>query len=345
MPARATKKRSSAPGRNTPCPCGSGKKYKECHLQQDEELRKDQMLLRQAQDLLLPKIIEAAQELPDQLPVAFARFWQEKYQVEQMAELDDAEDRGAERFLTWFAFDVEQPDGQTLVARLTATEGFASDTYEQRLLDQWQAVRLHAYVIEEIIKKQELLVRELFEGSTYRLADSHAARRLVPGEVIVGHLVPADTPLDAASPTYYLAGAAAQLTADTAEKLLEFAEVHLADLRRTNPEATWSDLINQRSEVLNHFVMALPTEAPDPTVFQNAINSAMITLRLTAENVSGLLGRPFGTQQAAESTEQEAGSGEREAGSMEAGSMEDEAGSGERGAGSMEEDEKKKGDK
>ncbi|PDW01799.1 YecA family protein, partial [Candidatus Viridilinea mediisalina] len=311
MPARAPKQKASAPGRNTPCPCGSGKKYKDCHLQQDEEVRKDQMLLRQAQDLLLPKIIEAAQELPEQLPAAFARFWQEKYQIEQMAELDDVEDRGAERFLTWFAFDVDQPDGQTLVARLAATEGFAGDTYEQRLLDQWQAVRLRAYVIEEIIKKQDLIVRELSEGSNYRLADSHAARRLVPGEVIVGHLVPADTPLDADSPTYYLAGAAAQLTADTAEKLLEFAEVHLADMRRTNPEATWSDLINQRSEVLNHFVMALPTEEPDPTVFQNAINSAMITLRLTAENVAGLLGRPFVPQQAEQSAEQNEQSAEQ----------------------------------
>jgi len=26
-------------GRNDPCPCGSGRKYKKCHLQEDEESR------------------------------------------------------------------------------------------------------------------------------------------------------------------------------------------------------------------------------------------------------------------------------------------------------------------
>ncbi|RRR68791.1 MAG: SEC-C domain-containing protein [Candidatus Viridilinea halotolerans] len=327
MAAKAAKK-SSSPGRNAPCPCGSGKKYKDCHLQQDAEHRREQMLLRQAQDLLLPKIIEAAQELPDQIPAAFARFWQEKYQVEQMAELDDTEDRGAERFLTWFAFDVRQTDGQTLVARLNATEGFASDEYERRLLEAWQAVRMRAYVVDEIIKKQAIVVHELFAGATYRLADSHAARRLGQGEVIVGHLVPADTPPDADSPTYYLAGAAAQLTADTAEKLLEFAEVHLADLRRTTPEATWDDLIDQRSEALNHFVMALPTEEPDPTIFQQAIDSAMFNLRLTTAGVADLLGRPFGpSQEATGSVEREESDAERKEGDAEheAGSAEHEA--------------------
>ena len=29
--------RLSGTGRNDPCPCGSGKKYKKCHLQKDEE--------------------------------------------------------------------------------------------------------------------------------------------------------------------------------------------------------------------------------------------------------------------------------------------------------------------
>jgi hypothetical protein len=30
------------PGRNDPCPCGSGKKYKQCHLAQDEAAEREQ---------------------------------------------------------------------------------------------------------------------------------------------------------------------------------------------------------------------------------------------------------------------------------------------------------------
>ncbi len=280
------------PGRNDPCPCGSGRKYKECHLPLEQAARSEQLLLRQAQDTLLPKIIEAAQSVPESFPAAFARFWQDKYTLEQMPELDQLEDRGAERFLTWFAFDVRDENGQTLVERLAGQEDFTADPYERRLLEQWRAVRLGAYVVEEVQKGQGLTVRDLLTGEQRQVADHHASKRLAPGEVLVGHLAPADTPPGAAAPTYYLAGAAAHLTEDTAAKLLEYAELHLADMRRANPGATWADLIAARSEVLNHFVMALPTEARDPTVVDRLISEGRIALQLTAESVAALLGRP-----------------------------------------------------
>ncbi|MFV9503744.1 MAG: YecA family protein [Oscillochloridaceae bacterium umkhey_bin13] len=280
-------------GRNDPCPCGSGKKYKDCHLPIEAAERTTQLRLRQAQDTLLPRIIAAAQASePELLVAAFGRFWEDRYQFDQLDTLDQHEDRGAERFLTWFAFDVRQPDGQTLVAQLTADPEFVQDEYEQRLLDQWQNVRLRAYIVEAIAKGTGISVRDLLDGATYALADYHAAKRLAVGEVIVGHLVPADTAPGATAPTYYLAGAAAQLTDDTAVSLVAFAELHLADLRRSDPEASWAALLAERSEVLNHYVSALPTEQPDPTIFDRIISEGQMTLKLTAASVASLLGRP-----------------------------------------------------
>lgn len=281
-------------GRNDPCHCGSGRKYKDCHLPIEEAARSEQLRLRQAQDSLLPKIIEAAQSVPEQFPPAFARFWQEKYSVEQMAELDEIEDRGAERFLTWFAFDFRQADGRTLVDQLddaADSGGFAVDPAERTLLARWRAVRLRPYVVEAIRKGKGIDLKDLLSGARFAVADYNAAKRLAPGEVVVGHLTPADTAPGADAPTYYLAGAAAQLTDDTADKLLEFAELHLADLRRRAPEATWDDLIDERSEVLNHFVTALPHEQRDPTVMERIISEGRIGLQLTAESVAALLGR------------------------------------------------------
>ncbi len=279
-------------GRNDPCHCGSGRKYKDCHLLLEAEVRTAQLRLRQAQDLLLPRIVEAAQAAPEELGPALERFWQGRYQVEQLPELDQLEDRGAERFLVWYAFDVCQPDGQTLVSRLADEPGFAQDEYEQQLLAQWRHVRLRPYIVEEVLKGSSLGVRDMLEGGSFSLADAHASRRLAPGEVLVGHLVPADTAPDAAAPTYYLAGAAAQLTDDTAVSLLEFAELHLADLRRSAPEAGWADLIETRSEILNHYVSALPTEQPDPTIFARIVNEGRLALQLTTASVAALLGRP-----------------------------------------------------
>ena len=37
-------------GRNDSCPCGSGKKYKKCHLAQDEQVYKEQQSAKQKPD-------------------------------------------------------------------------------------------------------------------------------------------------------------------------------------------------------------------------------------------------------------------------------------------------------
>ncbi|MBP1467532.1 SEC-C domain-containing protein [Candidatus Chloroploca sp. M-50] len=285
------KRKAPKLGRNDPCHCGSGKKYKDCHLPLEQAERTEQMRLHQAQDTLLPRIIEAAQALPMQFPLALERFWQGKYQVEQLDELDTLEDRGAERFLTWFAFDLRQEDGRTLVEQLADDEAFELDPYERRLLQTWTTVRLRPYLVEMIKKGKGVIARDLLSDATYELADHKASRRLESGEVLVGHLIPVETPVGAEAPNYYLAGAAAQLTDDTAETLVAFAELHLADLRRTLPDAAWADLIKERSEIFNHFVTALPTEERDPTIFDRIISDGQIALKLTAANLAELLGR------------------------------------------------------
>ena len=266
-------------GRNDPCPCGSGKKYKQCHLPIEEAAQAEQRRLRQAVDTLLPKVIQAAQELPAMIPPAFERFWNGKYRPEQIGELDDLEDRGAERFLTWFAFDYMLDDGRTLVERLAA-DASALDLSddERRLLADWAPVRLRPYGVERAVKGQSMHVRDLLDGAAYDVEDRAASRRVAPGEVLVAHLVPAGT-------YRYVAGAAAHLTADTRAKLHEYAALHLEAFARDHPGAGWADLLRARSEVLNHFVMALPVEEPDPGLLDRILLQTRVSLKLAGESL------------------------------------------------------------
>src|SRR5215218_9220879 len=118
-------------GRNDPCPCGSGKKYKQCHLPIEEAAAAEQLRLRRSVDTLLPKIITAAQAQVGAIPAAFDRFWDGKYTSAQLADLDDLEGRGGERFLTWFAFDYPLEDGRTLVERLAAGDAGLGDSDQE----------------------------------------------------------------------------------------------------------------------------------------------------------------------------------------------------------------------
>ena len=51
-----------APGRNDPCRCGSGKKYKQCHLDQDETAAREARALRAAEAEKNAPKVEPAKE-------------------------------------------------------------------------------------------------------------------------------------------------------------------------------------------------------------------------------------------------------------------------------------------
>jgi hypothetical protein len=202
-----------------------------------------------------------------------------------MAEIDEAEGRGAERFLTWFAFDYPLDDGRTLVERLAAqgAEQGDADTpeltdEEARLVQGWASTRLRPYAVISVAKGQGMRVRDMLDEVEYAVEDHAASRRVEPNEVLVAHLVPAGA-------YYYVGGAAAHLTEDTREKLREFAALHLAAFERDHPGANSADLLREKSEVLNHFVMQLPTEAPNPSLLEKIVEQTRISLKLAGESL------------------------------------------------------------
>lgn len=266
-------------GRNEPCPCGSGKKYKQCHGPIDAEQAAALRKLKQAPDTLLPKLMEALDRFGMELPAALKNFWNGAYTVNDIKELDEHEDRGSERFLTWFAFDAQNDEGQTPVQRLTADpEGLELTDVEQQVLSGWGAVRLQPYTVVVVRKGQSMQVRPVFGEETLELEDHAAAKRIEAGDVLIAHLVPAGG-------THVIAGAAAHLTADTVEKLHEFAAIHLEDMQRSQPDATFADLVRTRSYIFNHLIMALPREEHEVTKWDEMMAMARAGLNVTVEQL------------------------------------------------------------
>jgi len=268
-------------GRNDPCPCGSGKKYKHCHLPIEEAAETERRRLRRAIDMLMPKILTAAQTRTDAMPAAFERFWNSKYQLDQMDDLDELERRGAGRFMTWFAFDYVLEDGRTLVEQLADGDELPDLSDEEaQLLKSWTGVRLRPYVALRVLKGQGIWSRDLYDDTAPEIdVEDHAgSRHVLVDEVMVAHLVPS-------SGRYYIAGAAAHLTEDTRSKLREFSALHLEALQRDHPGATWDDLLRAKSEVLNHFVMQLPVEQPNPSLLDDILAQTRAALMLAGASL------------------------------------------------------------
>lgn len=270
-------------GRNDPCPCGSGKKYKQCHEAADRAQEDQLRLLRRAQDRLFPKLIEATQseELAPSTPSLFEQYWGGRYTAADMSELDELEDRGSERFLTWLAFDAQSgDDGSTLVERIAANPPaeLELDEHELNLLPTWAGIRLRPYLITEIIKGKGALIQEVLTKETFTLRDHAAAKRLEEHELIFAHLVPVGE-------EYYIAGAAAQTTPDTVEKLSEFLAVSLEDWQLRNPEADLNQFVRENSYLFNHFISVLPREEKEPSKFDDLMLRGRAALLMTKQSL------------------------------------------------------------
>src|SRR5919202_182234 len=266
-------------GRNDPCPCGSGKKYKQCHGPIDAVRETEQRQLRQAQDTLLVKVMEATPRFAGELADGLRRFWNGKHTVEAVEDLDELEERGSERFLTWFAFNYRGAGDLTPLERLADDPAQLDLTpAEATLLPTWTGVRFQPYAVTGVQKGQGLTVRPLWEERELEVEDYAAARRVEEGEVLIVHLTPA-------AGMHYIAGAAAQLTADTIDRLHEWADLHLEDLRKTQPNADYADLIRNRSEIFNHFIMALPREEQGVNQLQMLIDNARVIMASTAASL------------------------------------------------------------
>jgi hypothetical protein len=264
-------------GRNDPCYCGSGKKYKQCHEPIDRARNDHIRLLRRAQDRLLPKLIEATQG-EEMLPVfgdALANYWDGRYSMADLAELDDKEDHGADRFLTWVAFDALDEQGTTLVERIAADPPaeLELDAYERELLPTWTATRLRPYQVAEVVKGQGVRVRDLLSDREAMLHDQAAAKRLEQDEVIFAHLVPIGE-------EFFIAGAAAHTTADTREMFDEFLALKLEEWRLHNPDGSLEQFARERSYLFNHFVLALPQEN-EPTKLDDLLLRGRAALAMT----------------------------------------------------------------
>jgi hypothetical protein len=263
-------------GRNEPCPCGSGKKYKQCHGPIDAERESAQRRVRQTPDTLLPRLMDQLDRFGAELPATLQRFWNGAYDVADVQELDQLEDRGSERFLTWFLFDAANEQGQTPIERLIAApEGLELTDAEAQVFLTWAGVRLQPYEVTGIRKGFGLELRTLFGEESIELEDHKASRRIEAGDVLIAHVIPAGD-------RHYLTGAAAHLTPDTVVKLHEFADAHLADMRRATPDATHVDLVRARSEIFNHFIMALPREPQEAGKLDELVMKTRVALNLTA---------------------------------------------------------------
>ena len=190
------------PGRNDPCPCGSGKKYKRCCLAETvpalpAAARSIRDLQRPLEDTMLRFAREALGD--DALDRAASAFGEERADAA-------GEDPDLALFLPWFLY-TWMPEPVRVAARPSRDPDPTTDTIAARLLAERRATLgvTAARFIEATIRApfsfhdviatdpgRTIRLRDIFLDREADVAEESGSRMLQPGDILYGRVVAID---------------------------------------------------------------------------------------------------------------------------------------------------------
>ncbi|MCG2721528.1 MAG: SEC-C domain-containing protein [Thermodesulfovibrionales bacterium] len=258
------------PGRNDPCPCGSGKKYKKCCLSSSyvQTGREESVRARLVQDLLrfFKKNFE------DRLDDALFEFWDdfdpEKYLHEETLRLADI------NFWEWIVYDYiieEDPDRTLIDLYMESNHKLTSD--EHRMLTMMKNSVISLYEVQEVFPDKGLLLKDLLLGGEYDVNEKAATKSLRKWDIFAARLLHIDG-------AYIMSGSVYPYHLKLKERIMTDINAEYEDFKLQYPDASMDDFLKNNSEIFNfywydiirnppHFNLA--TTSGEPFLFSKAV--------------------------------------------------------------------------
>ena len=183
----------TAVGRNDPCPCGSGRKFKKCCL--NKPSAGAQSYRSTERNSALAKLMRFSErhEFEDTHKMALALFWGDWLAQEPDEDLEEVMDSEQVNlaYHSWFAYDFDLGEGQTLFDLFLAREINNLSTGERNFLEGMRGSHLRLYEILEVKPDQGVEVRDLWDDRRFWVRERMGTRQIVAWDVIVARIGPA----------------------------------------------------------------------------------------------------------------------------------------------------------
>ncbi len=181
----------TAPGRNDLCPCGSGKKFKHCHLAraqpstgitpQDRSAAFDALLRYSGRDEFMEVVEDAT------------LMWAGE-DIEDLGDVEDALDSilefetSRDTFFDWLFFDLPLDDRRTLSEHFLERRGRSLHPRVDDYIRLMQGTHLHPYQVRETRPGEGLRLRDLWTKAEIDVTERTASRQLVVWDVLVARV-------------------------------------------------------------------------------------------------------------------------------------------------------------
>jgi hypothetical protein len=180
-------------GRNDPCPCGSGKKYKNCCMRKDRMMRSRQLGLNPGEGFLTNALYEFAQtpRFSSALVQAFEFFWGGIYELDVLPEVAPED---VQRTFEWFVHDYPiDSERHHAIDLYIESQGGQYVQEARAVLEAWARSTMGLFRIVELADADYLLrVYDPLRQQDLQIVDRSLAHNAHVGDVLVGRLFELD---------------------------------------------------------------------------------------------------------------------------------------------------------
>jgi hypothetical protein len=254
----------SESGRNDPCPCGSGLKYKKCCLPKHETARAEALPRVTPREMVMPKLMRFAYSprFDRDHDVGHVLFW-----ADYLDEMDpDETDRFIEsddsdvKYNAWFLWDLIIDDGRTVADLFLERHGRSLEPGERAYVERMRGSHLSLYQVDRLERGRGVLLRDLLTKSTMFVYEKLGSEQLIRSDLVGARVVPNEAGLPMFEGGLYLY--------DVADKSALVADLkrYRRNYRRRFPDTDDVGFLKRHGMVFNYWWLDRVVLRPAPTL-------------------------------------------------------------------------------
>ncbi len=240
-------------GRNAPCPCGSGKKYKKCCLQKEAEPKdSSEDRIRSVEKDLSGRVISYSKKFHEDFLNAIALYWRTE-PIEPIVLPESAlEDKGS--FTEWFIIDYLSPSGKTILEKFYSEMFNKLTDEEKKMLESHMTTCMSMYEVLDVREGSGLRLKEMFTGREMDVLEIKGSQKLVKWDIIMVRIYTLNGINRILSPVVQVIPRALKnrLTTHLSEQFERF--------KQETGMTEWQAFMKKRSYIIWHFIEDLSEE-------------------------------------------------------------------------------------
>ena len=184
----------SVVGRNDPCPCGSGRKFKRCCLNKIDAVSRSYLFAERASALTKIMRFAARSQFKEMHEAALALFWGDWLSEEPGHQLEKvmASEPVEIAYNSWFAFDFDCGDGRNMLEMFLESQARQLSSGELNYLHGMRGSHLRLYEILEVKPDQGFELRDLWDDGRFYVRERAATRQIVAWDVVIARIGPGE---------------------------------------------------------------------------------------------------------------------------------------------------------